>query len=181
MGLTAGTMAMSSMGAQGAGAAMSAVGAYYGAKSQQVALRGAADIADINAGQSELAAQQELNKGNQAVGAVTQRAGQIKGAQRASMAKNGIDLGDGNAAEVLTSTDIMKEEDVHTLTANAVRAAWGQRVVATNHQNDALMKRAGADSISPFMAGATSLLGSASQVASSWYSMNKSGALPKGA
>lgn len=172
MGISAGTMAM---GAQGAGAAMSAVGSYYGAKSQQTSLRGAADIADINAGQAELSAQQELLRGNAQVAQVTQRAGQIKGAQRASMAKNGIDLSDGNAAEVLTSTDIEKETDVNTITSNAIRAAWGQRIQSTNFKNDANMKRAGADSISPFMAGATSLLGSAAQVSNSWYTMNKAG------
>lgn len=169
------------MGAMGAGAAMSAVGSYFGAKSQQTALRGAADIADINAGQTELAAQQELARGNAQVAQVTRRAGQIKGSQRAAMAKNGIDLGEGNAAEVIASTDIMKDEDVNTITANAVRAAWGQRIVATNQRSDANAKRAGADSISPLMAGATSLIGSASQIAGSWYMMNKAGATGKGA
>lgn len=181
MGIEAGTMATASMGAQGAGAAMSAVGSYFGARSQQVALRGAADIQDINAGQTELSAQQELARGNAQVAQVTRRAGQIKGSQRAAMAKNGVDLGDGNAAEVLASTDIMKEEDVNTITANAVRAAWGERMVATNQKNDAAAKRAGANSISPGMAAFTSLIGSSSQIASSWYSMNKSGAMPKGA
>lgn len=172
-------MATASMGAQGAGAAMSAVGSYFGARSQQIALRGAADIQDINADQTELSAQQELARGNAQVAQVTRRAGQIKGAQRAALGKNGVDLGDGNAAEVLASTDLMKEEDVNTITANAVRSAWGQRVIETNQRSDARSKRAGADSISPFMAAATSLLGSASQISSNWYSMNKSGAMPK--
>lgn len=170
------------MAAQGAGAAASAVGAYFGAKSQQVQLRGAADIADINARQSELSAQQELARGNAAAASVSARAGQVKGAQRAALATNGVDLGVGSAAEVLTSTDLAKENDINTVTANAVRAAWGQRMQATNFTNEALTKRAGADSISPLMAGATSLLGSASSVASSWYTLNKSGAMaaPKG-
>lgn len=180
MGINAGTMAMYSAGAQGAGAATSAIGAYSSAKSQQISLRGAADIADINAQQAELAGQQELLRGNALVAATTARAGQIKGSQRASMAKNGIDLSDGNAAEVLASTDIMKETDVNTITANAVRSAWGQRIQSTNFKNEALTKRAGADSISPMLAATTSLLGSSSQVASSWYSMNKNGVAPRG-
>lgn len=163
---------------QGAGAVTSAFGAYGSAKSQQIGLRGAADIADINAQQSELGAQQELLRGNALVAMSTARAGQVKGSQRVAMAKNGVDLSDGNPAEVLASTDLMKETDTNTITANAVRAAWGYRTQATNFTNEALMKRAGAASISPGMAAATSLLGSSSQVASSWYMMNKAGAKP---
>ena len=183
MGITAGTIGQTLLAGQAAGAAASAVGSYYGARSQQITARGAADIADINAGQSELAAQQELARGNAQVAAVTMRAGQVKGAQRTALAANGVDLGVGSAAEVLTSTDIQKEEDINTITANAVRAAWGQRMQATNFTNEALTKRAGADSISPGMAGFTSLLGGATQVASSWYTLNKAGVIttPKGA
>lgn len=181
MGFSNGNAGNSALMLQGGGAAMGAVGAYFGAQSQQTALNGQAAIADINAKQSELSAQQELYKGNAAVAQVTQRAGMIKGSQRASMAANGIDLGSGSAAEVLTGTDIMKEQDANTLTANAVRAAWGYRTQGTNFQNEALMKRASADSINPLMAGATSLLGSAGSIAQSWYQMNKFGALNGGA
>lgn len=182
MGMTAGTMGPAALGMQAAGAAASTVGAFYGARSQQISARGAAEIADINAGQAELAAQQELARGNAAVAAATQRAGQAKGTQRAALAANGVDLGTGSAAEVLTSTDLAKENDINTITANAVRAAWGQRMQATNFRNEALTKRAGADSVSPGMAAFSSLLGSATQVATSWYSLNKAGALaaPKG-
>lgn len=183
MGIGAGTAGTSLLAAQGASAAASAVGSFYGARSQQIAARGAAAIADINAGQSELAAQQELARGNAEVAAASQRAGQVKGAQRAALAANGVDLGTGSAAEMLTSTDLQKENDINTITANAVRAAWGQRMQATNFKNKALTKRASADSISPGMSAFTSLLGGATQVASSWYMMNKAGVFnaPKGA
>ena len=183
MGISTGAMATGSLAAQGAGAAASAVGAYFNAKSQQIALRGAADMADLNANQSELAAQQELARGNAAVAATSARAGQVKSAQRVALAANGVDLSVGSAAEVQASTDIQKEEDLNTITANAVRAAWGQRTQATNFKNEALTKRAGADSINPAMASVTSLLGSASSIASNWYVLNKNGAFdkPKGA
>lgn len=180
MGIGTGALATASLAGQSAGAAASAVGAYYGARSQQLQLRGAAQIAELNAQQSELAAQQEMRRGESAVAAVSRNAGAVKGAQRAAMAANGINLGDGSAAEVLTSTDIAKEEDINTITANAVRAAWGQRMESTNFRNDALAKRAGADSISPGSSGVTSLLGSATNIATSWYSLNKAGALSKG-
>lgn len=173
MGFSSGNIGNSALMLQGGGALTSAIGAYSSAQSQKSAMGYQAGIDDINAKQAELSAQQELYKGNAAVAQVTQRAGQIKSSQRASMAANGIDLGTGSAAEVLTSTDIMKEQDTNTLTANAVRAAWGYRTQATNFQNDALMKRAGADSIDPLLSGATSLLGSAGSIANNWYNMNK--------
>lgn len=178
MGIEAGMLGSTLLGAQAAGAATSAVGAFYGAKSQQISARGAAAMDDLNAQQSELAAQQELARGQSQVAAVTLRAGQVKGAQRAALAANGVDLGVGSAAEQLTSTDIEKENDINTITANAVRAAWGQRMQATNFSNDAIAKRASADSISPAMSGFTSLLGSASSIAGSWYTLNKAGAIP---
>lgn len=161
---------------QGAGAATSAIGAYSAARSAQSSLDYQAGLADINSKQAELAAQQELFRGNAAVAQSTARAGQIKSAQRASMAANGIDLGEGSAVDVLTSTDLMKENDTNTITANAVRAAWGMRAQATNYKNEATAKRASADSINPFMNGASSLLGSASSLAQNYYNLNKTGA-----
>ena len=71
----------------------------------------------------------------------------------------------------------MKEIDASTLTANAVRTAWGYRIQATNYQNDALTKRATASAISPNKSAISSLLGDAGNVAESWYSLSKSGAL----
>ncbi len=173
MGINAGSVAQWGQVAQVGGAAMSALGAYSSAKSKRLELQGAADMSDLNAGMSEQAAQQELARGNAAVAASSARAGQVKSSQRAAMAANGIDLGEGSAAEVLASTDLSNEADMQTLTANAVRAAWGQRIQATNFSYDERSKRAGAAGISPSMAAATSLLGSAGQIAGSWYSMNK--------
>jgi hypothetical protein len=162
---------------QAGGALDSAIGGYYGAKAQKINMLGSAEIQDLNADLAERAAQQELAKGNAEVAAVTARAGQLKSKQRVSMAANGVDLsGGGSLAEVLTSTDLAKENDVNTITTNAVRAAWGLRAEATNMSNDANAKRAGVESISPFMAANSSLLGSAGSIASSWYSLNKTGA-----
>lgn len=177
MGFSSGQLAQAAMVSQIGGSVSGAVGSYYSSKSQASSLKFQSDIAGINARIAELGAQQELFKGQQQVGALTMKAGQVKSSQRAAMAANGIDLGEGNAAEVQASTDIMKEIDANTLQANAVRSAWGYKTQAVNFQNDALMKRAGADSISPGMAAAGSLLGSAGTVASSWYSLNKAGAL----
>ena len=177
MGIPSAQLAQVSLVGQLGGMATSAIGSYYSAATQKAALAGQAAIADTNARIAELGAQSTLAQGQQQVANLTLKAGQLKGTQRATMAANGIDLGEGNAAEIQASTDIMKETDKNTLEANAVRSAWGYRTQAVNFQNEALMKRAGADSINPFASAAGSLLGSAGSVASSWYSLNKSGAL----
>jgi hypothetical protein len=162
------------------GAAIQVIGAISSAFSSRLALKGAQQIAEINAGVAERAAQQELSRGQDLVAQATERAGQVKGAQRAAMAANGIDLGVGSAAEILTSTDLAKERDMQTIEANAVRAAWGHRMNATSLTNQARADAAGADSVSPLLAGTSSLLSSAGQIAGSWYSMNKTGVAPKG-
>ena len=175
MGIPSAQLAQASMVGQIGGAATSAIGSYFGAATQKAVLNGQASVADSNARISELGAQSALMQGQQQVGALTLKAGQLKSSQRAAMAANGIDLGTGNAAELQASTDIMKEIDANTLTANAVRSAWGYRTQAMNFKNEALTRRASAGAISPGMAAASSLLGSAGSVASSWYGMNKAG------
>ena len=168
-------VAQISLTGQIAGMFSSAIGSYYSADLQKSNLKFQADMADINARISEQSAQSALNQGQRQAGQISMRAGQIKSGQRAAMAANGIDLGTGNAAEVQASTDIMKEIDMNTAEANAVRAAWGYRTQAVNTQNEALIKRSAASSISPMGSAATSLLGSATSVAGNWYQMNKMG------
>lgn len=169
-------LASASLIGQIGGGLTSAVGSYYSSAAQQSSLQAQAAMANTNARISELGAQSALSQGQQQIASLTMRAGQLKGSQRAAQAANGIDIGSGSAAEVRASTDIMKEIDSNTAQANAVRTAWGYRTQGVNYQNQALMDRAGASTINPFGTAATSLLGSAGKVASSWYSLNKSGA-----
>jgi len=170
---------MSSLAMQGAGLFAGVVGSYWSAKSDKIIAEGQARIAEINARISEMGAQQELIRGNAEVGRLTMQAGRVKSAQRVALAANGVDLGVGNAAEIAASTEIMKEIDKNTITANAVRSAWGYRTQAMNYQNEAIGARAKAASISPGTAAFSSLLGGATQVADKWYGMKKAGALEK--
>lgn len=170
-------LGMASIGMQAAGALTSAVGSYYGAKTQKSNLNTQAAMADLNARMAETSAETELMRGQRMEQGAMLRTAQIKSSQRASMAANGVDLGSDTAVNVLTSTDTMGQIDANTIAANAVRSAWGYRTQATNYQNQALIQRASASSINPGMSAMSSLLGSAGQVASSWYSMNKAGAL----
>lgn len=177
MGFSSSQLATASMVGQIGGAVGGAIGSYYSTNAQKTALEGQAELAKINARIAELGAQSVMAQGQQQVGALTLKAGQVKSSQRAAMAANGIDLGVGSAAEIQASTDIIKEIDANTITANAVRSAWGYKTQGVNMQNDALMRQAAAGSLNPAGSVASSLLGSAGSVAGSWYSLNKSGAL----
>ena len=159
-----------------ASASSSAVGALNGAMSQKSSLGFQADLAEINARMSESAAQQTLLSGQYEEGKSRIATANLKGSQRASLAANGVDLGEGSAAQILTSTDFMGEVDATTIQANAVRSAWGQRTQSVNYKNQALMARSQASAINPTMAMVTSLIGSAGAVAPQWSSMK--GAAP---
>lgn len=176
MGFTAGQMATASMIGQIGGAATSAVGSYFGAATQKENLRAQAAMAEVNARIAEMGAQSALRSGQYEVGRLTLQAGQLKGRQRAALAGSGVVMGEGSAREVQASTDVMKDIDKNALLANAVSQAWGQRMQGVNYQNEAIYARANAKGINPLMQAGTSLLGGATQVASSWFQMKQAGA-----
>lgn len=153
----------------GAGAVSSAVGAYYSARSAKNSLKHQARMAEINAQISELGAKSALLQGQRQEQASRLAAGQLKSRQRVSMAANGIDLASDTPQNILNTTDFMSEADALTIQRNALQAAWGYRTQATNQQIGATMARADAGGVSPFMSAATSLVGSATAVASRWY------------
>lgn len=161
---------------QAVGGAQQAIGAYGQAAGQRSALRYDARIADFNARMAEQSAQRALERGQAETNAVRRNTANLKGQQRAGMAARGVDLTYGTPAEVLTSTDVMGELDAQTTQINAIREAWGYRAQATNFQNEAAMATASARSISPGLAASTSLLGTATDLASSFYSMRQQGA-----
>lgn len=168
---------------QAAGAANSAVGAFYEAKSAKGQLRSRAssldlqaDLADINARQAEFEAQDILRAGRAEAGRVgmAARAEQNRGA--AELAASGTQPGVGSAAEVQASAELLRQIDMLTVGGNAARGAAAARTQKVGYQNQATMNRMSASnlrrsasSISPWSAAATSLLGSATQVAPQWY------------
>lgn len=168
------------------GAVQGAIGSYYQAQSQQYQLNSQASnmrfqgaMADLNARGAEFTAEQYLEQGNRQIGKVTMRAGQVKSAQKAAMAANGIQLGEGSAAEVVATTDLMKETDALTINANSVRAAASARAQATNYVNQSMLAGVSANNlstsangISPGLAAGTSLLNSATSFAGGWYRTN---------
>jgi hypothetical protein len=165
------------------GAVNSAIGGYYSAKSQQYQLKSQAlslefqqSMSQINARQSEYQAQSILQAGERQIGQLTMRYGKAQGARRASTAAAGVSLGVGSTAEVEASQNIAKEIDSLTISANSVRASEEARMRKVGFENQALMQgvsaanlSASAGTISPLGVGATSLIGSASSLATNWF------------
>jgi len=168
MGMAAPQLALIGALGTSAGAAGGAVGAWFSAASARDNLTAQANIADVNARLAEQSAQSALARGQQQVAAHTLRTGHVRGAQRAALAANGVDLGAGSAAEVQASTKILSDIDRNQMEANAIYEAWGIRAQKVNHENQARMARAQAKANKPGAALATSLLGSAGSVASTW-------------
>lgn len=171
--------AMLAMGGQAVGGGLSAIGAYGAAASQKSSLNYDARTADFNAGLAERQAQIAMERGQFQVDQLNRATAGLKGSQRATMAARGLDLTQGTPAEIIAGTEFMGEMDVQQAQINAVREAWGLRTQATNLQNEARSARANAKAISPGMAAATSLLGTATSMASSYYQFNKAGAFSK--
>ena len=163
------------MGMQAVGAATSAIGAYGQAKSQKSALGFQAQMADMNAGLAERRAQIALEQGAFQAGEIERGGARTKGTQRASMGGGNIALDSGTALAIVAGTDLVTAEDAKMARVNAVREAFGHRTDATNQRNNAAAQRANAKGINPWGAASTSLLGSATSMASSWYAMKKVG------
>lgn len=164
------------LGAQSFGAGQATVGAYFNASGQKSTLNAQANIDDINARLMEMTAQSELLSGQRQEQASNINYANLKSSQKTAFAANGIDLNSATPLNVLTGTDVVKEVDAATIAANATRSAFGARQTGLTYSNRARGARAQADAISPFMSATSSLLSSASTVASSWYQLKKNGA-----
>lgn len=155
------------------GAIMSVYGAYSSIQSTKRSIEFQAEMAKINARMAEQTAQSILFAGSKAAGQVSLKAGKVVGAQRASQGARGIVAGEGSAAEEIATTNLMKETDMLTISANATREAWAARTQSVNARNESIIRGTSADTLSPYMAAGTSLLNSGTAVASSWYQMKR--------
>lgn len=172
-----GNLGWGSLAANGLTTAIDAYGTYRLVKQANGIAQIQANIARINAQQMESQAQGALRAGEKAVLQKTMQAGQVKGSQRAALAANGIAVGEGSAAELQASTDIVKTIDANQLAANAQQEAWGYRNKALDYNGQARMIEA--QKLSPWgMAGLT-LLGGARQMAIDYRALSEAGALKK--
>lgn len=166
-----------SLALQGSGAGIATVGSYFSALGQKTSLGAQANVADINAQMSEDEAQAALLAGQKEQQGILLKGAQTKSSQRTSLAANGVDLGVGSALNVQDSTDVLTQVDANQASTNAIRAAFGYRTQGVGYKNTALLDRAQASSVSPWLAAGGTLLTSASSIATSRYMLQKSGAL----
>ena len=143
MALTSGQQfAYGSLYAQGAATLVNAFGSFGITRHNNAIAQSQANIARLNAQMMEWQAQGRLRSNEKDQVRLTMQAGQVKGSQRAALAANGIAVGEGSAAELQATTDIIKEIDSNQLTENAHRDAWGMRMQGANYEGQALMAEA---------------------------------------
>lgn len=150
----------------GIGTVISAFGSIGLASKQNAIAQSQANIARLNAQQALFASQLRMRAQENDQVRLTLKAGQTKSSQRAAIAANGLQTNVGSAAEMLASTDIIKEIDSNQIRENALRESWGFRSQATNFEAQALS--AEASKTSKGSAFGTTLLQGASQIANAY-------------
>ncbi len=157
------TFGYGSLIGMGVGTLISAFGSIGLSSKSNAIAQSQANIARLNAQMMTFSAQQRMRAQEVDQVQMTMRAGQTKSSQRAATAANGLQVGAGSSAELLASTDIIKEIDSNQIRENALRESWGLKNQALNFSNQALSYEA--SKVSPASAFGTTLLQGASQIA----------------
>lgn len=90
--------------------------------------------AELNAKLAEMDAKDATRRGDDAANAARKRASQVRGAQRAAFAAQGIDVGQGTALDLQRETEVMGEQEAQMIKNNAWREAWGYQMEAQNQR-----------------------------------------------
>ena len=170
MGFDAGSLQMLSMITGGVGAVTSAIGASNTGQANSAAAQYQAAVARNNATVAENNAQYALAAGRTSEQAQRMKTAQMIGAQRASMAANGIDIGSGTPLNIQESTGQVGEMDALTIRNNAMRQAYGYRVQASDfNANAGLLDMQASNARKAGTIGAfSSIVGGAGSVADKW-------------
>ena len=90
-------------------------------------------VSKVNKQMADVAASDALNRGEQAVNLNMKRVRQVIGAQRTSMAAQGVDVNTGSAKDIQQDTAGQGALDSMMIRNNAFREAMGYRVQALNY------------------------------------------------
>jgi len=167
------SIGMAGFAMQGIGALQSALGAYYSARSDKRNLKFQQYTSQLNAKYAEQQANAIQAAGTRAKQSRQLATAQLKGRQRAGFAANGIDMSSRTANRILSTTDLMGEVDALTIDQSTLEQKWNAKRQATDYRNAGGVAGASASGISPFGSASSSLMASAGQVASSWYTWKK--------
>lgn len=116
------------------------------AEGQGYAARGRFEqaAANIGADSAEWLAADAIRRGDREATEVKKAGRQVRGAQRASMAAQGINVDSGSALAIQEETADLAEEDAETVKGNAWREAFGYKTQATRMRTEGdLARRAG--------------------------------------
>lgn len=166
-------MGTSALALQAAGVGYSTVSAYNQAKTQQGVLDYEAAVAGNNAKvagyQADVAQQVGANEEQNA----RLKTADLFGAQRADMAANGIDLGEGSATDIQATTKWMGERDVATIKNNTAQQVWALKNQQAGYLAEQQATRAARASINPLSTAAGTLLTGAGSFAANKAKMPK--------
>lgn len=168
-------------GAQAFGMLQSIVGSYYQAAAQKGQLRSAAmdaefasSMANINARAAEREAMAILQAGQQQHALLGAQYGQAKSSYVTRAAASGVRR-TGSTAEVLTSMELAKQDDLASLRQNVAAAASRAQAGAVDQRNRSLLAgvsaanlRRTSGTIKPWESVLTSLVGSSGSLTQSW-------------
>ena len=167
-------------GALGLGVVTRGMGAYNKSSADKQSMQYQASVAQNNAILAQDKATIADAVGQQEVQTQDLKTAQTLGMQRANLAANGVDLGQGSANDILTSAKMMGNIDAATIQDNAMRQAWGYQNQAADFRSNANALSKMSLSINPANSALTSLVGSAPQVSDSWRSYGQANnGLPK--
>jgi len=174
-------LADAGQGAQLGGMLLQAIGTYYGVRSQQLGLRGAAmsaefdaSLADLNARSAEAQANDILRAGEDRAALVSMQRGQLEASERTAQGASGF-TGGGSAAEVQASLALARRLDTHGIRLESIMQANEARMQGVNFRNRAALSRVSAANLrstsgtmSAWGSTLTSLLGSGSTLSQQW-------------
>ena len=172
------TIAMASLAFTAIGTAASFYGQMQGAKAAKARGDYEAAVARNNQTIAERYATDAVGRGKTAADERRAGARQVIGAQRASSAARGVEVGTGSALDLTTDTAGIGELDALTLRHNAEREAYGFRTQGLNFASSGELARLRGENEATALRGSafsTALTG-AGTVASKWYNFNQRGA-----
>ena len=132
-----------SLASAGISAVGSMVSGYYQSRTMKIQYQMQQRAAEFNARQAERSAQAALMVANAKVGQISEKFEKVKASQKASMAANGVVLGYGSSAEVVTSTDINKRRSIDNEVYNGYERANAYRIQGANASVQAAVANTG--------------------------------------
>ncbi len=174
-GISASTIAAASLAASAVGTGVAMYGQSQQAAAQSQAANYQSAVARNNAIIANQNAQAALDAGQAQEQQQRLKTAGLIGAERATMAANGVELDSGSALNVQSSAASLGELDALTVRSNAARQAYGYQTQATNFGAQAQLDNSQASwaSATGQIGMASSFLGGASQFGNTYATDTK--------